>query len=125
LLSLVTSRRVGWPPNANTGPLLDDLIRPRQHRRRDRQAEGLARPQIDAEQFRGAQARTPSTTLHCEGVDRIRVNANPADSNNARNSAAVRSRPPCITSMFRSSNLPGCGSFPDGITFSSSKSFAP
>src|SRR5882724_6450751 len=29
------------------GPLLDDLIRPLQHRLRDRQAEGLGRPVVD------------------------------------------------------------------------------
>jgi transposase len=58
---------------------------------------------VSSSQF--GQSRTASSTLSGDNVGMILVIRSPAALNNWRNSIAVRSRPPFITSMFRSSTL--------------------
>ena len=67
-------------------------------------------------------SRSPSIILIGDSVGIILVSLKPAASNSVRYSSSMRSRPPVMTSMFRSMNLLKCGSLPCGTTASTSKS---
>ena len=64
----------------------------------------------------------PSITLTSLAVGVIFVSLNPASAYSLRYSLSVRSLPPGMTSMFRSSSLPKLGSLPGGITVSTNSS---
>src|SRR5262249_34468677 len=68
---------------------------------------------------------TPSITQVGEAVGTILVMRNPAPARRSRNWAAVRSWPPTMTSISRSSSLPTWGPLPGGMTISASRTRPP
>ena len=68
-----------------------------------------------------AQPLTPSIRQTFSFVGIIRESLKPDDSNRFLNCGSVRSRPPVMTSISRSSSLAMEGSFPGGITISKTK----